>query len=137
MVLTQRPIIVGVVETWLNTSLNSSILGIPTYNVLRRDRKEKGGGLIVAVMDSIPQSIIFTSSTFEILSVEIILRDLKIRIIIGYVPNIIDYQTVFGFFDEVSKLIPKTPFLIMGDFNLPAIDWSSLSFPQNAIYSMY
>jgi hypothetical protein len=60
-------------ETWLNNSIHSSEV-IPTdqYNIFRNDREgSKGGGVLIAVHNSIICSELFKSNNTELIAVKI------------------------------------------------------------------
>ena len=46
---TKRPVAFGVSETWLNSSVIDNEVAIPSYDLYRRDRGSKGGGVLVYV----------------------------------------------------------------------------------------
>ena len=43
------PDIICLVETWLYPNISSGILNLTGYNIIRKDRGSKGGGLLIAV----------------------------------------------------------------------------------------
>ena len=47
-----RPAIVGVSETWLNSSVQDSEVSISSFELYRRDRRKHGGGVLVYVPGS-------------------------------------------------------------------------------------
>ena len=47
LLLTEKPDILTIVETWLDTKVSDSELNIEGYDFFRRDRNSKGGGIIV------------------------------------------------------------------------------------------
>ena len=61
--------IVALTETWLTESIfNNEIL--PTgYNIYRQDRGSRGGGVMLAVKDSLPSKLLPSPGNLEIVTV--------------------------------------------------------------------
>ena len=47
----QRPVILGLSETWLDSSVMDAEVSVPCYAMYRRDRGSRGGGVLVCVTD--------------------------------------------------------------------------------------
>ena len=47
----QRPVILGLSETWLDSSVMDAEVSVPCYAMYRRDRGSRGGGVLVYVTD--------------------------------------------------------------------------------------
>lgn len=47
----QRPVILGLSETWLDSSVMDAEVSVPCYAMCRRDRGSRGGGVLVYVTD--------------------------------------------------------------------------------------
>ena len=45
------PFVIGVVETWFNSSIPNECLNVPAYSVLRCDRPTQGGGIMLLIKD--------------------------------------------------------------------------------------
>ena len=45
----KRPVILGVSETWLDSSVLDGKANVPSYTLFRRDRDGRGGGVLVYV----------------------------------------------------------------------------------------
>ena len=45
----QRPMIFGLSETWLNSSITDREISMPSYDLHRRDRGSRGGGVLLYV----------------------------------------------------------------------------------------
>ena len=74
VVYTKNFDIICVTETWLNnTVFNNEIL--PTsYTIYRKDRVNRGGGVLVAIHNSIPSQLCHTSNSIEMISVHLNIR---------------------------------------------------------------
>lgn len=124
-------IIVGT-ETWLNNNIFSAELLPSTYNIYRRDREDSHGGLLIAVKNNLVCTPIFTSKDHELLCVRLQQTRQKSIIIGAYYrpPNITCEDNARMAVAEMSKVRsdnPKSDFWLTGDFNLPDIDWPTLS----------
>ena len=71
VVYTKNFDIICVTETWLNnTVFNNEIL--PTsYTIYRKDRVNRGGGVLVAINNSIPSQLCHVSNSIEMISVHL------------------------------------------------------------------
>lgn len=124
-------IIVGT-ETWLNNNIFSAELLPSTYNIFRRDRADSYGGLLIAVKNDLVCTPIFTSKDHELLCVRLQLTRQKSFIIWAYYrpPNTTCEDNARMTVAEMSKVRSdnsKSDFWLTGDFNLPDIDWPTLS----------
>ena len=96
------------------------------YSIYRRDRESHGGGVLLAVSDSIPSKFLLKSSTIELIAIELPLQNHLI--ICGvYIPPTSQISLILDLFNVLDSLPKKFPIIILGDINLPDIDWSSMS----------
>ena len=127
-----RPDVIGLCETFLNSS-NEMLLDIPGYKMERLNRRRMAkGGLVMYISDIFPYTVRSDLSrndegVFESQFIEIKLKN-KVLIIgnvyrspSGSVPSFLQVL------DEVLDLIGRRPceLVIMGDFNLNLIDMAS------------
>lgn len=123
-------------ETWLSPEEDFPITG---YSIMRDDRlNSKGGGVLIMVKEC----IIFSSLAFqkhediEVCSIQINMKYEKICISLFYCPpwiseSVIDYiEQYFIFLRSHNGQI-----LILGDFNLPKIDWETLTSSSSCMKS--
>ena len=119
--------IVSVCATWLNDSVLDSEL-LKGYSIFRKDRVERnGGGVLVAVKDTISVKRRFDLEDNSIELVVVELSQINNQSIILYTY----YRPPGSPLDDIQQLssslanIPESScVLLVGDFNLPAIDWS-------------
>ena len=122
-------------ETWLDNRILDSMISINDFEILRCDRLvKKGGGVALYHKKSIYvqklQNPVAPSTffNFEFMCVRLDTSKCKIHFLIFYVPpdssqcpsTIINVCKVISFF-----LISTAPFIILGDFNLPKINWTN------------
>ena len=86
VVYTKNFDIICVTETWLNnTVFNNEIL--PTsYTIYRKDRVNRGGGVLVAINNSIPSQLCHVNNSIEMISVHLNTRT-KVLLICLYIPQ--------------------------------------------------
>jgi hypothetical protein len=130
--------IMALCETWLNTSIPDAFINCNgRYNVYRRDRDSRGGGVCLLVSksfckDAIPVSLPDVYKSLEILAVDILKDNVKTRIVLVYRPPGNTYDIVKNeLFAKALQYLasPCHREIILGDFNLPFVDWSTFSYP--------
>jgi hypothetical protein len=140
-VIEEKPDIIGITETWANTSIGDAELNLDGYRMLRKDRitgkKIRGGGVLLYIKNcyDIIEREDFNDQNFP----ESIWCDLKIggeKTLIGicYRPpnsNIVEDEALFNFFCKASK----EKVLIMGDFNFSGIDWNRSVLDESNLFA--
>ena len=121
-------IIIGT-ETWLAPGTKNSELMLDGYDVYRRDRPSRGGGVLIAVKTNLCSEQISSSKDSETIFCKIQLKGKK-PLVIGCV-----YRTPDNNLEQSRKIISeiysimnknkKAVFWFGGDFNLPDIDWKT------------
>ena len=131
-------------ETWLNSNIIDSNFCPLGYSVIRKDRVGRGGGVAVIFknfLNLIEVKTNFVSSDgFEFLCFDLILKKLKLRFLCVYIPPSSSKSLVIvsNMIDLIRHLIPKqSPFYILGDFNLPNIDWNISSTTYNDCHKCF
>ncbi len=129
------PVVVGVVETWFNASIPDVSLNVPSYSILRFDRPTHGGGvmLLVANRFNIIECKQFSFGHIQVLYADIGCSMSKVGNVVRYVcvyrPPNTDMESSLLFLNalktEIAPLNCNKLTIIMGDFNLTKIDWSS------------
>ena len=125
VVYTKNFDIICVTETWLNnTVFNNEIL--PTsYTIYRKDRVNRGGGVLVAIHNSIPSQLCHTSNSIEIISVHLNIRP-KLLLICLYIPPNCTSEYQQETLHAISNIQDDVSTIILGDFNTPDINWLTL-----------
>ena len=101
---------------------------LPThYTLYHNDRSFCGGGVLIAINDSLPSSLISSPSHIEAIAVRINFIHPLILCSVYVPPN-----SGASYFDllllYLSELLSSGfPCIIVGDFNLPNICWSTVS----------
>ncbi len=95
------------------------------YSIFRKDRNSRGGGVLLAIHKSIPTNLIPSPPNLEIIVVELI--QAKCIVCSVYLPPTVNLSTFTDTLSFLSHLASDQNILIIGDFNLPDINWSTLS----------
>lgn len=81
----EKPSILVLNETWLFPDVFSNILCLPNYTVYRKDRKTRGGGMLIAILSVFNSNKVETVSECELLTVDLLFNTPNcIRIITVY-----------------------------------------------------
>ena len=65
--------IVGVSETWLTSSIWDNEILPHGFTIYRNDRKTRGGGVLMAVKNSIPSELLITPGNIEAIAIRILI----------------------------------------------------------------
>lgn len=96
------------------------------YSLYRKDRSSRGGGVLVAVSDSIPSSACSSPVELEVVTVVLQLQQ-EITLCTVYVPPdapLVYVQSLCSYLLSLSNTAKAL--VVVGDFNFPNIRWSSL-----------
>ena len=148
--------ILAITETWLSSHIYDNEILPSNFNIYRKDRDTRGGGVMLAVDRSIPNKIIPSPDDIEVISVHLLMQN-PVKICLVYNPpnSERDYQhklisflcdiiqssddvIILGASRVLTDILTLTIMccVVMNvlsllqqfyDFNVPNIDWSSLS----------
>ena len=129
-------------ESRLDDSIpNSFLISQNQYKCFRKDRDRSGGGVCIIVKSDIavvPVKLPEKFHDLEIVAIDIIGCNIKCRIINVYRSPCSDITAVMDIVECLRILSAVTyPSTIVGDFNLPHINWNDLSAPSDRIYSPF
>ena len=132
-------------ETWLNRDMPDSVL-VPngTYRIFRHDRAITGGGVAILVKTDLSAKIVTLETVYEhleIVAVDLKLDKVQYRVICFYRPPGMN-DTDLQYFSDAVKCFQKLTStheetVIVGDFNLPKIDWECYCSPDTPIYNVF
>ena len=135
-----------ITETWLSNYIsNSVIVPVTDFNIYRKDRDGRGGGVCIIVKSSVTYSVLPVSlpdcySKLEIVCIDLVTgpdANSGVRIICVYLtPGFAKQTENCRFLSDALTFLINTdlPICILGDFNLPGTDWSSCSSSDNDDY---
>ena len=126
--------VIGITETWLNEDISDEELALPNFYCLRRDRPKslgKGGGVLLYIHSSlgVPIECSPPSGNMEQeLWIKIKKRNVTFLAGIIYKSTSSSATNSAKILDSLNwavSTVKPSHLLIMGDFNLPAINWIS------------
>ena len=121
-----NPSIVCVTETWLSDSIYDSEILSVSYVLYRKDRPSRGGGVLIAISDSLFSCLIPSPPDLEIVSVKIGQSNDTVICCIYLPPEspLSCVSSLVHFLTELTSSFSKCIFV--GDFNFRDIDWTVL-----------
>ena len=131
------PVIIALTETWLDEHLPTSAIELSGYNVFRKDRRGKGGGVLLGVKNCYKCSPLPDSPVdeLEIVGCDVLLHSITVRIVVSYLPDGSDRGMGKKLFNKLSTLCGhKYNYISVEDFNLPLVDWDKELFQTNGNY---
>ena len=127
LVYLRQPSIFAVTETWLSDFHTDGEIAPTGYNIFRKDRQGRGGGVLLAIDIQIPTTLLFSPPSLEVLTVRLKLNKV-IVVSVVYVPPSIDSLSFSTLLSYMGTLFSTgDPVFILGDFNCPDIEWTTLS----------
>ena len=116
-----------VTEPWLSESIFDVEILPSDYVLYRKDRPSRGGGVLIAVKDFIPSFSFPSPPDLEVISVTIGQgNDFVVCCI--YIPPEASPLYVSSLVSYLSSLTSSfNKCTILGDFNLPDVDWYTLT----------
>ncbi|MES9973438.1 MAG: reverse transcriptase domain-containing protein [Candidatus Thiodiazotropha sp.] len=135
LVKENNPSLLALTETWLTSDVLDGEILLPGYHVIRADsQRGRNGGIAIYLREDMPPSLLVpvtNISTFDQLWLQVDLRGTdKLLIGVIYRPPSISESTDSLFVQNVIDVLdrnPSTHLLLMGDFNLPSIQWNGLT----------
>jgi hypothetical protein len=138
-----NPAVVGICETWLSGEPDPFFCP-QGYYVLREDRKSgpRGGVAFIVRNDIQAAKIILplSYSALELLCADIIFNDNSYRCIICYRPPYYEPADLNYLTNSLQCILQQCTeynVLLMGDFNLPQVDWIHYHAPNTNFYNSF
>lgn len=114
-------------ETFLGSEINLGELKVNGYQLFRRDRDSRGGGVAIYVRTDVQATKIALTSPAEALLLKCKTNECNFFMLVVYrPPSNRDSDLIPNLLDEVLSVMNNKldPLFICGDFNLPQIDWA-------------
>ena len=115
-----------ITETWLSNGIFDNEVLPHGYNIYRKDRNSRGGGVLLAITDCITSSQL-PSPDVEIITV-LISTDQPFIISVAYIPpnsNDAYHDQLHNHFTNLAN--ESKPIVLLGDFNYPDVNWATYS----------
>jgi len=138
--------IIAITETWLHDSIANGLLDPESlYHIIRKDRKAdvKGGGVCVLVKKCwsvIPVDLDDEFADLEIVGFDLVAAKTRVRYFVLYRPPKVDSLSPVYLGRIINCLVryeSSHTNVIMGDLNLPKINWSALSCPNDNLHKPF
>eukprot|EP00745_Piridium_sociabile_P041733 TRINITY_DN82982_c0_g1_i5.p1 TRINITY_DN82982_c0_g1~~TRINITY_DN82982_c0_g1_i5.p1 ORF type:complete len:1008 (+),score=211.04 TRINITY_DN82982_c0_g1_i5:126-3026(+) len=133
---TKPDIIIGT-ETWMDSGIKDSEVFPDQYTLYRRDRNREGGGVLVAVRDSLKSAREPELETMcEIIWIRIHTKERKTLYVCAYYrPNLKDAESLHQFDISLRRArLTNANLLVAGDLNFPGWEWSSMTLKKGTKY---
>ena len=140
LVLTENIDVIAVTETFIDTTNNDLIYeySIDGYKFFNKDRvNRRGGGVALYVATWLnPVDITPADTNIEHVCVKVKGDELTVNISVTYRPPGQNHELDTAMYNILHRSLQNNESLILGDFNLPHIEWQSLSGVERESHSM-
>ena len=120
--------IIGLSETWLFDNITDLEILPQAYSLYWKDRGSRGGGVMLAVSNILPSRQVPSPHNLEVVTVSIFLSNTDITCCMIYIPPNASaeyHSNLVNYLNTISA--QSAPVLLLGDFNSPDINWSTLA----------
>ena len=120
--------VVSITETFLDSTVPDAQIISSGYNIFRKDRNRHGGGMLVMVRDSITVVRRYDLEVAcEMLWLELYVQKGVIDFLTYYRPPTTSVDSLLALYSALAVVSTSRPIFICGDFNVPHINWQTLS----------
>lgn len=127
LLLSYDPHLVVLTETWLHEGIRDDEIIPPGYQLLRRDRGSRGGGVAVIAKSHINVTLLDQFDDHESLFLNISLWGFTVLLCAVYRPPNAADLFLDNLYDHLLAQHAQNV-IVTGDFNLSAIDWNQLAY---------
>lgn len=127
LLLLHDPHLCIITETWLHVLIRDDEIVPPGYQLFRRDRGSRGGGVAVVVKHGIEITVTEQIGEHESLILRVSFRGITFFLCAVYRPPDTSDDFLNKLYDHLLKLSGRN-LIVTGDFNLPSINWNSLQY---------
>ena len=120
LVEAHTPDIICIVESWLCVDIPDSEVGIPGYQLFRKDRSRHGGGVLLYISDNFTADVLPSHNNLEFLPVVIRHFGSKFCVSVFYRPPNSSpslFDTFYGVLASLNISVFSL-FILLGDFNV-------------------
>ena len=120
--------VIAITESWLNDRIyDNEILPQNQYTISRLDRGSRGGGVMLGIKQDILSKVLPSPHGLEVLTIQIGIRRPIILCLVYLQPSssISENEPLFKHISDLCS--GSSPVVILRDFNLPDINWNTLS----------
>ncbi|KAK6967414.1 hypothetical protein BgiMline_027229 [Biomphalaria glabrata] len=132
----EKPDIIAGTETWLHPEIYNAEIFNSNYEIFRKDRADNHGGVLLAIKNTLIAEEITLPNSKNIESTFCKINTTSTSLIIGSIyrpPNSsLEYmQELCNQITALKETNKNAVFWIMGDFNLPDINWKTLTIDKH------
>lgn len=137
VILSYNPHVVVLTETWLHDDIDDTAVFPPSYQAYRRDRSSRGGGVAVLVKENISAVLLRQANNLETVSLKLSCWGKSFLLFAVYRAPNSSAQYLCDLCEHIASFTSDNVLLI-GDFNLPGIDWENASlFAESNLHVNY
>lgn len=125
LLLQHDPHIAVVTETWLRSYVSDDHVFPPGYNIYRKDRESRGGGVAVLIKKSIEAVFINNVSDLECTCLKLSCWGFSFILYALYRPPDAGIDYVAKLRNHMLQF-KNSKILLIGDFNFPGVNWERL-----------
>lgn len=115
--------LIAITETWLSHQrLDNEILST-NYVIYRADQDTRGGGMMLAIHESLQSKLLTSPSNLEILTVQVFCGATAVTMCVVSTPPNRDAAYCDDLLVYLKFISQSGNTIILGDFNLPDINW--------------
>lgn len=130
--------VLGVNETWLDSSISDHELSVDGYDLVRHDRNRYGGGVCLFIKQTMNYTVLCASenNAIESIWIRISVKNHQLKIGCAYRPPSAD-QTYFNYLlDQIEEIkLDCDDFILMGDLNYDYVNRPSC--PVHTLESLF
>lgn len=122
LLLQYDPHITVITETWLHEQVNDGDIFPPSYTAFRKDRQSRGGGVAVLIQQKFDAVLLDDVPELECICIKVTLWGHSFIVCALYRPPDSTLEYLLKLKEHMSKY-HGNKVLLIGDFNLPGVDW--------------
>lgn len=124
LILGYSPHVVVITETWLRSEVHDNSIFPPSYQVFRRDRSSKGGGVAVLIKQNISAALSKQINNHETITLKLSCWGFSLVLVAIYRRPDAPPEFLQDLCDHVLGF-RQQKIIIAGDFNLPGVNWEN------------
>ena len=112
---------------WLKDFIFDNEILSNDFTIYRKDRDSRGGGVMIAINNKIPSKQLPSPDNLDALIVQLLCNKKTFTLCLLYIPPNVSsacQEHIQNFLPDLSRY---DNLILMGDFNLPDVDWESYS----------
>lgn len=137
LIIDHEPHLAAITETWLTPDVFDHEFAPPNYSVIRKDRPTRGGGVALLIKKGLSFVALPDVQSAEAIFCKLLCDGASIFIGCVYrSPNSGD-ASISAIHDYMQRHTFGSRVVLMGDFNLPDINWNSMCYSSSASDTLF